>query len=131
MHLADLALHLRVDDTGSNGDCGYVGLFDREREGEVVQDGFSGAVAAPALVGGCCGARGGKDYAAVGGGGAEEGERGLDLGGWEVRGGFWMRLGRKGLEKNGDRRTTKLTTTTQGRVNRRVKRTRDSPTQLH
>ena len=54
----------------------------------MVQNGFSGAVTAPALIGGCRGARGGENNTAVGGRVAEKGERGLDLGGCEVRGGL-------------------------------------------
>lgn len=52
MLLPDLALHLGVDDAGTDGDGGDVGFLDGEREGEVVEDGFAGAVGAPTLVGG-------------------------------------------------------------------------------
>jgi len=59
VHFADFTLHLRVYNTGADRDSSDGGLFYRESEGEVVQHSFSRAVAAPSLVGGCCGAGGG------------------------------------------------------------------------
>ena len=77
VHFADLSLHLRVHDTGADRDSSDRRFFNGERKGKVVQHGFTRAVAAPALVGGCCGARGGKEDCA--GGFAQGGEGGLYL----------------------------------------------------
>jgi len=65
MNFADFPLHFRVYDTGTNGNSSHVWFFYGKGKSEVVQHCFARAVAAPALVGGSCGTRGGENDAAT------------------------------------------------------------------
>lgn len=77
MHVADVALHVGVDDARADRQRGYERLLDGERRRDVVEHRFAGAVGCPALVGGYGCARGDEDDAPAGA--AEGGDGGADL----------------------------------------------------
>lgn len=61
MHLPNLSLHFRVDNTWPNGDGGHIGFFHRKRQSKVVQHRFASTITAPALIGGDGGPGRGKN----------------------------------------------------------------------